>query len=354
MARLFRRTSTKPASSPGTLEYVGEHRVAPVKLQVMDYDQSHVEEKDLLSAEETFPYKHSPRPSWINIDGLHDLDTVRKIGAEYAIHPLVLEDIVHTRQRPKLVDYDDYLYLVFKMLSFDEQSHRVTSEQVSIILRENAVLSFQETPGDVFDPVRARIRSGKGRIRGLGPDYLAYALLDAVVDNYYVVLEKLGEQIEAIEDELLREPGPDILWTIHDLKREVILLRRSVWPLREVLNSLQRDPTKLISENTVVYLRDVYDHTIQIVDVVESFRDVLSGLQDLYMSSVSNGMNQVIKVLTVIATIFVPLTFLTGIYGMNFEFMPELKWKWGYPVFWMVNIAATIWMLAFFRRRKWL
>jgi magnesium transporter len=352
--QLFRKTSIKPATSPGTIEFIGERKAGPIKLQVMDYDLTHFEERELSSAEETFPYKLSPRPSWINIDGLHDTETVRKIGTEYEIHPLVLEDIVHTRQRPKLVDYDDYIYLVFKMLSFDEQSSRITSEQVSIILRKNAVLSFQETQGDVFDPVRERIRSGKGRIRGMGPDYLAYALLDAVVDNYYLVLEKLGERIEAIEDELMQEPARGILWTIHELKQEVILLRRSVWPLREVLNSMQRDPSKLIRKNTGVYLRDVYDHTIQIVDVVESFRDVLAGLQDLYLSSVSNRMNEVIKVLTVIATIFVPLTFLTGIYGMNFDFMPELKWKWGYLGFWGVNVVATIWMLAFFRRRRWL
>jgi magnesium transporter len=268
------------------------------------------------------------------VDGLHELNVVEKMGAHFGIHPLVLEDIVHTGQRTKAEEFETYIYIVLKMLVYDETVDHITAEQVSLLLGPHILFSFQEKEGDVFEYVRERIRKARGRIRKSGCDYLAYALMDAVVDQYFAILERLGDKIEALEEQLLEQPTPQILEDIHHLKREMIFMRKQVWPLREVINSLIKDPSELIQETTHIYLRDVYDHTIQVIDTIESFRDVLSGLSDLYLSTVSNRMNEVMKVLTIMATIFIPLTFIAGIYGMNFEFMPELKWQWSYPVLW--------------------
>jgi magnesium transporter len=344
----------KPGQAPGTVSYVGEKKVAHMRIMLMDYDPPHVEEKEFSDVGDVLAYRDAPTVSWININGLHDTVALQKLGDHFGLHPLVLEDIVNTHQRPKMEDYQDYVYLVCRMIYFSEDTQQIDTEQISLVLGPNYILSFQEREGDVFDPVRERIRHGKGRIRKTGPDYLAYALLDAVVDNYFIALEKVGDRIESMEMELLDEPTTELLQAIHALKREMILVRRAVWPLREVLGRLERAESILIKEETSVFLRDVYDHTIQVADVVESFRDMLSGLQDLYLSSISNKMNEVMKVLTIIATIFVPLTFVAGIYGMNFDFMPELHWKWGYPGVWVVILTVGVVMLVYFRRRKWL
>jgi magnesium transporter len=352
--KLFHRVEKRVATAPGTLVFTGRQRLERVGISVLDYDPESQEERRLERVEDAFPYRDSDPTSWINVDGLHDTEALGALGAHFGLHPLVMEDIVNTRQRPKLEDYGQYVYLVCRMISFNEETSHIETEQVSIVLMPHVVLSFQEHPGDVFEPVRERIRIGRGRIRGGGASYLAYALMDAVVDHYFVVLEKLSDRIETLEEELLESPTQEQLETIHELKREMILLRRSVWPLREVLAALQRTDSPLVGEETVVFLRDVYDHTVQVVEVVESFRDILSGLQDLYLTSISNRMNEIMKVLTIIATIFIPLTFLAGIYGMNFERMPELGWKWSYAVFWVVILALGGVMVAFFRRRKWL
>jgi magnesium transporter len=240
------------------------------------------------------------------------------------------------------------------MLDYDREESKIKVEQVSLILGENFVISFQETEGDIFNPIRERVRNNKGRVRKMGADYLAYVLIDAVVDNYFLILEALGEQIESMEEELVANPTPETLQTIHNLKREMIFLRKSVWPLRELISGLERGESALIRESTGIYLRDVYDHTIQVIDTVETFRDMLSGMLDIYLSSVSNRMNEVMKVLTIIATIFIPLTFLAGIYGMNFEFMPELRWHWSYPLVWCVMIVIGVAMIFYFKRKKWL
>jgi len=260
------------------------------------------------------------------LDGIHQLDNIEKIGEHFKIHPLVLEDIMNTGQRPKMEDFNDYLFIVLKMLSYDEEENETKTEQVSLILSSKFVISFQESEGDVFDPVRERIRSDRGRIRKMGVDYLAYSLIDAIVDNYFMVLEKIGEKIEDIEDELVKNPTPEVLHTIHRLKRELIFLRKSVWPLREVISRLERWESPLIDKSIDIYLRDVYDHTIQVIDALETFRDMLSGMLDIYLSSLSNRMNEVMKVLTIIATIFIPLTLISSIYEMNFKYMPELDW----------------------------
>jgi magnesium transporter len=354
MTRFFKRLQKKVALMPGTVEYAGEKKVEKVVISVIDYDDKTLKEKEYPSVEDCFPYRDSSQVSWIDITGLHETDILKQLGERYELHPLVLEDIVNTHQRPKVEDYGDYLFIVLRMLSYDEEDKMITSEQFSIVLGPRYVLTFQERVGDVFDPVRERIRQAKGRIRLSGPDYLAYALIDAIVDNYFAILEKFGEQIEALEEPLLEHPTPALLEDLHEIKREMIFIRKAIYPLREVALALERGDSKLIKKGTSVFLRDVYDHTIQVIDAVESFRDMASGMQDLYLSSVSNRMNEVMKVLTIIATIFVPLTFVAGIYGMNFEFMPELKWRWSYPLFWVVVGAIGGLMLSYFRRKKWL
>jgi magnesium transporter len=353
VSRLSARISKQIGRAPGEVVSIGKDRTGAVKITIIDYDEAQVSEKVAESAEECFPYKETPTVTWINIDGVHDTSLIEIIGKHFGLHPLVLEDIANTGQRPKVEDYGEYLFIVLKMLYLEADSDRISVEQVSLILGTNFVISFQEREGDVFNPVRDRIRTGKGRVRKMGADYLAYALVDAVVDNYFIVLEHFGDSIEGLEDELVTDPTPDKLQTIHGLKRELILLRRSVWPLRELISGLERSETELVTEGIGIYLRDVYDHTIQVIDTVESYRDMVSGMLDIYMSSVSNRMNEVMKVLTIIATIFIPITFIAGIYGMNFEFMPELKWRYAYFVALGIMGGVTVAMLMYFRRKKW-
>jgi magnesium transporter len=354
MKRLIKKTSKKAGLSPGSLVHIGEKKIDEIKMTLINYDPEQLLEKALPTIEASFPYKDTPPVTWINVDGLHEVNVIEKIGVHFGIHPLVLEDIVHTGQRPKVEEFENYIYIVLKMLDIDTAVDHITAEQVSLIIGPHFLISFQEKEGDVFNYVRERIRKARGRIRKSGCDYLAYALMDAVVDHYFVILEKLGEKIEQLEEQLLEEPTPRILEEIHHLKREMIFFRKQVWPLREVINSLIKDPSELIQETTHIFLRDVYDHTIQVIDTIESFRDVLSGLSDLYLSTVSNRMNEVMKVLTIIATIFIPLTFIAGIYGMNFEFMPELKWHWAYPMLWVLLVVIFVLMVMWFKRRRWL
>ena len=349
-----RRHVTKAGLPPGTLVYTGEKKLETVRITVIDYDERNYQERQVDRVEECFQFKATPTVTWINIDGLHDVKIIEEIGKHYDLHPLTLEDILHTGQRPKFEDLDSYLLVVLMMLRFDEENQMVLSEQVSLVLGSNFVISFQENIGDVFEQIRDRIRNAKGRIRKMGADYLMYALLDAVVDNYFGILEKLGEKIESLEEELVGDPSERTLQQIHSLKREMVFLRKSVWPLRELISGLERSESDLIEESTGVYLRDVYDHTIQVIDTVESFRDMVSGMLDIYLSSISNRMNAVMKVLTIIATIFIPLTFVAGIYGMNFEYMPELKWHWGYATVWLVMLVVAGVMILYFKRKKWL
>jgi len=339
---------------PGTLVHIGERKTEKIKITVIDYDSKNFQEKEIHKIEECFPFKDKPTVTWINIDGLQEVGVVEKIGTHFGVHPLILEDILHTGQRPKAEDLGDYLFIVLKMIYHDENEDEIMGEQVSLILGQNYVISFQEREGDIFNPIRERIRNGKGRIRKAGADYLAYALIDAIVDHYFVILEKLGEKIESLEEELVTNPIPETLQMIHTLKRNLIFLRKSVWPLREVISGLERGESPLITEPTGIYLRDVYDHTIQVIDTIETFRDMVSGMLDIYLSSLSNRMNEVMKVLTIIATIFIPLTFIVGIYGMNFKFMPELEWHWGYPTALIIMLLLVGFMLLYFRRKKWL
>ena len=355
MARLTKQRSKKAGLPPGSLVHIGEKKGDPTKVAILDYDEAHVQEKEVETIEECFIFKDQPTVTWIDVDRIDHVKTIEKLGECYGLHPLVLEDILNTDQRPKMEEYDSYSFIVLKMLYYRDQSGQVDAEQVSLILGKNFVLSFQEgKEGDVFGPLRDRIRSGKGRIRKMGADYLAYAMIDAIVDHYFIILEKLGERIESLEEALVAQPTTGTLKEIHSLKREMIFLRKAVWPLREVISSLTRGESPLIQESTRIYLRDVYDHTIQVIDTIETFRDMVSGMLDIYLSSVSNRLNAVMKVLTIIATVFMPLTFLAGVYGMNFKHMPELEWTWGYPALWLVMIAIGVVMLVYFRKKKWL
>ncbi|MDZ7688707.1 MAG: magnesium/cobalt transporter CorA [Halobacteriales archaeon] len=351
---MYEGTSEKAGMAPGSLVHVGERRQEDCLITVIDYTADEVIEREVDSVEECFDFRDKDSVTWINIDGLHDVSVIQDIGDGFGLHPLLLEDILNTEQRPKIDDYDDYLFVVVKMISYDEEETEVVTEHVSLVLADKFVISFQETVGDVFDPVRDRVRNGKGRIRGQDVDYLLYALLDAVVDNYFVVLEKVGSEIESLEDGLVEDPDPGMLRKVHELKSEMVYLRRSVWPLREVVSRLEHQYPELIAEDTQIYFRDVYDHTIQVMDSIQSYRDVLTSMVEVYLSSVSNKTNEVMKVLTIMATIFIPLTFVAGVYGMNFEFMPELRVWWAYPTVLGAMSLVAILMLGYFRRRGWL
>jgi magnesium transporter len=328
--------------------------VRPPKITVINYDQGEMSEAVVTSAEECAAFKHKATVTWINVDGIYDVDLVTRFGQVFGLHSLVVENILDTDQRAKMEDYGEYVYVVLKTLSSGDRRSEVESEQFSIILRQGVLLSFQEREGDVFGPVRDRIRNGKGRIRAMGADYLCYALVDAIVDHYFVICERLGERIEAIQDELIGDPSPRRLRELHDLRRQVLQVRRSLWPLREVVGALARGDARIISEPTEAYLRDVHDHIVQVVDTVETFREALGSMADIYLSSISNRMNEVMKVLTIIATIFIPLTFVAGVYGMNFQHMPELSWRYGYLGVLLVMASVAAVMMLYFKRKGWL
>ncbi|MFC1938968.1 magnesium/cobalt transporter CorA [Chloroflexota bacterium] len=354
MPRLIRKVSKKAGMPPGTLVYIGDKKDEKTRITVFDYDIAKYEENEVASAEECFPFKEKPSVTWINVDGLQQLDVIEKLGKHFGLHPLLLEDVLNTEQRPKMEDFGDYIFIVLKMLFYDSNNDSIHAEHISLVLGSNFVISFQEHTGDVFDPIRERIRKDKGRIRKTGADYLTYALIDTIVDNYFIIIEKIGDRIEDTETELAANPTSEILQTIRKTKKELLFLRKSVWPLREVVSRLEKAESPLILDSSVVYLRDVYDHTIQVIDTVESFRDTVSGMLDVYLSSISNKMNEVMKVLTIFAAIFIPLTFVAGIYGMNFDFMPELRWRMGY--FGVIIIMASIGggMLFRFKKKGWL
>ncbi|MDW7710046.1 MAG: magnesium/cobalt transporter CorA [Deferrisomatales bacterium] len=349
-----RERSAKTGLPPGTLVHIGEPAAGPSTVSLLEYGPDGFEERALAGMQEVAACLETPAVSWIRVCGVHDVDAVARVGSALGLHPLVQEDIVNTRQRPKAEIYDDHLFVVLQMIRYDAEAARLDTEQVSLILGPRYVVTFQERPGDVFEAVRQRIRSGKGRMRRQGPDYLAHALMDVVVDHYFLALEALEDQLEDLEEALLQKPGPETLKAIHDLKRVMVALRKGVWPLRELLSNLERSESELIAPSTRPYFRDIYDHSIQVIDTVESFRDVLSGYLDIYLTSVSNRMNEIMKVLTVVATVFIPLTFIAGVYGMNFEHMPELGWRWAYPALWGVMVVLGGGMLLVFRRKNWL
>ncbi|HEX7182208.1 MAG TPA: magnesium/cobalt transporter CorA [Thermoanaerobaculia bacterium] len=357
-----RRPQTKrfhaPGTAPGTLRAPEKPRTDRVRLTVIDYDPDHVEEKEVRNVEELAPYCNTPTVTWVNVEGLHDIAMLEALGHMFGLHPLTLEDVVNCGQRPKLEDYGNYHFLVMRSLRMVDDE--LETEQISFVLAENFVITFQEIPGDSFEAVRGRIRSGgRGRIRKMGPDYLAYALIDALVDEFFPVLEKYGERLELLEDEVIEKATPQTLGEVHQIKRELLTMRRAAWPEREVINALQREEAHLVQPETRVFLRDCYDHTVQVIDMIETYRDLSAGLLEVYLSSASNRLNEVMKVLTIISTIFIPLNFIAGIYGMNFNpeasplNMPELNWYWGYPAILAVMLSVAVGLVFYFRRRGW-
>ncbi|MBS3734717.1 MAG: magnesium/cobalt transporter CorA [Phycisphaerae bacterium] len=354
MARLFPSLSRKRNLPPGTPVYVGAPRAEPVRITVIDYDPDRAELRAVDTPQDCFAYRDNDSVTWINVDGVHEPQIVQALGRHFGLHPLVQEDILNTTQQPKCEDFGDYVCLFVKMLQWSDDADGITSEHVSLILGRGFVISFQQRSGDVFQAVRDRIRDNAGRIRTMGADYLAYALLDAVVDGYFAALEQRAERIESIEAELVERPTPTTLAHIHRLRREGLMLRRAVRPTREMTAALDRGGSALISPEVAPYLRDLYDHAVQVIDTAETFREMLTGMLDTYLSSQSNRMNEVMKVLTMIATIFIPLTFIAGIYGMNFQHMPELTRPWAYPAVLGVMAVITLAMLVWFRRKRWL
>jgi magnesium transporter len=354
MRLLRQRRSQKAGLPPGTPVHIGEKKVEKTKITRIEYDEAEVLEEEIAAPEACAPVKGGPNITWINVDGLHEVETLQKIGECFDLHPLVVEDILNTGQRPKIEEYQDRLYIVLKTFQYDQEAGQAATEQVSIVLGPGFVLTFQESESGLFDAIKERIRNPKSRFRQHNADYLAYALVDLIVDTYFVFLEQMEDRIDALEPELMSHPTIATLRAIQRLKTEVLLLRKSVWPLREVTSRLARQDVPMIENATQVYLRDVYDHTIQALDTMESFRDILAGMLDVYLSSISNEMNAVMKVLTLIATIFIPLTLVVGIYGMNFEVMPELHVRWGYAAVWLAMVLIGGGMVVYFRKRRWL
>jgi magnesium transporter len=349
-----KRQSATRGLPPGTPVYVGQPRTGPVRVTLTDYDENTLTERQVEDPSECQPFRDKGTVTWINVDGIHDIALVGSFAEMFGLHPLVVEDILNTEQRPKIEDFGEHVYVVLKMLQWDGDGGRMVSEQVSILFGRDFVLTFQERPGDLFGSIRERIRSTAGRIRKMGADYLAYSMVDAIVDGYFAILEKKGEQIELLEDELVSDPTTRTLRKIYHLRGEGLFLRRSVWPVRELVANMERMDSPLIADSIRAYVRDLYDHSVQAIETAETFREMLSGMLDTYLSSLSNRMNEVMKVLTIIATIFIPLTFITGVYGMNFHHMPELDWRWGYPLTLGVMAALAIGMILMMKRKKWL
>ena len=354
MARkLVVKRGDKLGAAPGTLLHIGRHKQVSAGIQFINYGADELEESIISDLDGYRRAETAGQVSWLNVDGVADPAMMETLGQQFQLHPLVMEDILNTDQRPKVEDYQGYLYIVLRMLQYDKSRQQIHSEQLSLVLGEDYVLSFQERSGDVFDGVRERLRAGR-RIRFMRSDYLAYALLDAVVDHYFEMLEYIAEQVEELEDQVISTPGPDTLARMHHYKREMLLLRKSIWPLRELLSRLSRDESPLISEETRLYLRDVYDHVIHVMDSIDTIRELLVSMLDLYLSSVSKRTNEIMKVLTIFASLFMPLTFIVGVYGMNFDVMPELRWVWGYPAVMLVMLLMVVGLLVFFRRRRWI
>jgi len=346
--------TTKKKFERITIKSEASREKEPVKITVIDYDEANFQQKEVSSVEECFIFRDRPTITWINVDGIHKPEIIEKLANCFGLHPLIIEDICDVDQRPKFEDLGSYIYIVIKMLSYDEDNSAVKIEQMSLVLGNNFVISFQETVGDVFGPIRERIKNSKGRHRRMGADYLAYSLIDATVDNYFNILDEFSERIEFLEEEIISRPDQQVLKEVYNLKREIIFLRKSICPLRELVRFLERSESALIRDTTRIYLRDIYDHVIQISDSMEISREMLTAMIEMYLSSLSNKLNEVMKVLTVIATIFMPLTFLTGIFGMNFRYIPGLERFWGFPSSLLLMLIVALLMIRYFQKRRWI
>jgi len=354
MARFVRKRDQLQGQVPGSLIFVGTKKVERTSIRVMDYDAGQLNEFDFTDANQIQGLQSSSTCSWVNIYGLHDVDVIKEIGARFNVHPLVLEDVLNTGQRPKLEEFDEFLFLVVKMFRYDQGEEVVHAEQLSMVLRKGVLITFQERKGDVFEAVRERIRKMKGRIRQSGVDYLAYALLDTVVDNYIQVIERIGGRVEELDERVLEEPNKEIIAEITSVKREFNYMRKSIRPARDAIIQLGKLDTDLISDDMGPFLKDLHDLITHATEVVEVYREMLTDQMNIYHSSLSNRMNDVMKVLTIFAAIFIPLTCIAVIYGTNFEYFPELHYRYSYFIFWGVIVAVAAGMVFFFRRKRWL
>lgn len=353
MGDTVRRTADKAGFVPGSLVYVGEQIQEQIKITIIDYNEKQYQEKEVKKVDETFPFKNTPSVTWINLDGLHQIESIQRIGEYFGVHPLILEDILNTHQRPKIEEFETYLYIVLKVLNYGK-NQKIEDNQVSLIISKDFLFSFFEKETPILNSLRERIKTNKGRIRKCGTDYLAYAIMDVVVDHYFVIIDKIEDTLETMEEKLITHPDSQDMIEMQRLKRTMIELRKVISPLRELVNMIPKLETPLIQKETLLYFRDIYDHTVRIVEAIEIFRDNLSSLIEIYLSSLSNKMNEIMKVLTMFSTIFIPLTYLAGIYGMNFKHFPELQWEWGYPAFWIVNLVVMLLLLSYFRNKKWI
>lgn len=354
MSRWIRKSHKRAGQIPGKMIYTGPIRKAPVNVTLLDYNAARVEERPVKDLSDLSVGKDPNSVTWINVNGIHDLVIVDQIGEIFDLHQLLRSDIVNVHQRPKAEDYQHHIYVTIKMLRWNEKSQNIDAEHVSLILGSNYVLSFQEQSGDVFEWVRERIRKDQGRIRSMRSDYLLYSLMDAIIDGYFIVIERLGDEIEDLEETIMENNSRENLSRLNTLKREMIALRKAVLPLREAVNWFIKSEHQLIQAETLPYFKDLYDHTIQIHELIETYRDMLAGLFDIYLSAISNRMNEIMKVLTIFAAIFIPMTFLTGIYGMNFDNIPELHYRYSYFVLWLVMLGIAGGMLLWFKKKRWL
>lgn len=345
----------KSGLPPGTLIHIGEKHESQCKISVTQYNADTLIRHEITSIAELQQLKNTGLITWVNVDGLSDIHIVESIGQELNIHPLVLEDILSTHQRPKLEEYEDFLYLVIKGIDINPgKDFSLQYEQISILLLANHVITFKEKADNTFDPIHSHLQNRNGRLRQFGSDYLAYAILDTIVDEYFVVEDSLDDVIDPLEDNILFNSSKEMLQTVQQIRRGLISMKRNISPLRELLATIQRADTPLLQEKTLRYYGDVYDHVLRVTDSLESYRERISAMHDIYLSSISNKLNETMKILTIFASIFIPLTFIAGIYGMNFEYMPELKWRWAYPALWVVFIAIGVSLLIFFKKKKWM
>jgi magnesium transporter len=354
MSRPIKYAEAKSGLGPGTLIHIGAVHHADARITVVDYGRDHFEQRAASSLLDTLQYRRKGSVTLVIVEGLAELKVVEEVGQHFNVHPLVLEDILNTHQRPKLEEHDDYLYIVLKSMAPSGEGSFVAYEQVSLLVLEGFILVFKEKADDLLQPLLQRLEHSRGRIRSQAADYLMYAVLDTIVDLSFGVMDQLEETLTALEEEIFTRPTPEVLGKIQKIRHEISKIRRYNSPIRDLLSGLIRSESGLICESTHIYLKDVHDHVLRIIESVETHREILSGLLEIYLSSISSRMNEVMKVLTVFATIFIPLTFLTGVYGMNFEFMPELKWAWAYPALWLVFITTSVVLLLYFRRKSWI
>ena len=352
--KIFRPRVKKPGLAPGSLVYTGDRKSPIRRVTMLDYDEHRIVEKELPRVDDCVAFRDAQTVTWINVDSVTEPGLLENFGRVMGFHALMLEDILNTDQRPKFEDYGNYIYIVAKMLDYDAKKGEIDIEQLSLIVGPHYVISFQERAGDFFDPLRERIRNALGRIRKMGTDYLAYAILDIIVDHYFAVLEKLGEKIEQLEEIVITNPRQDTVRAVYAIKREMIFVRKSVWPLREVVTGMQRSESALIRESNAAYFRDLHDHIMQVTDGVDTFRDLLNGMLDSYYSTMTTRTNSVMKVLTLFSAIFMPLTFITGLFGMNFRNFPELDWRYGFQGSLIMMVTVIIVMIAIFKWKKWL